>query len=60
MKITQEYLGFGLNAPKEIDIEKARKLFRTANKVKRVFNKVFLLSHGVKGRIQVRSVIHIH
>jgi len=60
MKITQQYFGLGNEKPKEISIEQARSLFKSANSVKRIFRKAFVLSHGVKGRVQVRSVLQVN
>ena len=59
MKITQQYFGLGIEKPLEITIEQARVAFRSANTVKRAFDKSFVVSHGIKGRPQVRSVITI-
>ena len=59
MKITQQYFGLGIEKPLEITIDQARVAFRSANTVKRAFDKSFIVSHGIKGRPQVRSVITI-
>jgi len=59
MKITQQYFGLGIENPIEININQTRINFKSANKIKRISNKSFILYHGIKGRIQIKSIITI-
>lgn len=59
MKIEIQDFTITPEKPREITIEEARKLFRTAFSVKRIFKKAFILKHGEKNRMKLKTVLSI-